>query len=317
MGDDRPAVYHDDDGRWVYRASAVGSCIRALVAARQGYAPMPFPDRTLQIMEEGNIHEPHILAAVSQQGYAIASEQDEVEVPVIRGVVIRGHIDGIASTGGVDRVVDAKAMSKDVFEKWSRHGLKAFPRYAIQLAIYMGALGLGGMMACKNRNDGTVDVKTFDELPIKLSVIKAKVARVEMLAKKGELPTCDTEDQWGCVYRYLHEAREPDDAYDEDEVIDALAGEYHRTALAVKQAEERQRECRTRLIKALGERSRCKTSSWSVTRVEANRKRLDMEALKEAVDVRPFETAYLVEQLRVSAVKPKGAKAQADQAVEE
>ena len=37
MSDDRPARYTQDDGTVVYRASSIGACERALLAAARGY----------------------------------------------------------------------------------------------------------------------------------------------------------------------------------------------------------------------------------------------------------------------------------------
>src|SRR5918992_1081323 len=111
MSDDRPSVYVEGD-RVVYRASAVGGCLRALVACRLGYTPLPFDEGSELRMNEGVLHEPAILAALEKDGWIVAGQQREVELTVGGTIVIRGHIDGAAGKGldGPARVVEAKAM---------------------------------------------------------------------------------------------------------------------------------------------------------------------------------------------------------------
>lgn len=59
---DRPCVWWDKNiQKWGYRPSSIGSCVRALVAARCAVESDPHSQRALQIMNEGHVHEPSIV----------------------------------------------------------------------------------------------------------------------------------------------------------------------------------------------------------------------------------------------------------------
>ena len=92
MGDE-PAVYLED-GRWVYRASAVGGCVRALYLARTGIRAQSPPPFVQRIYDAGNRGEERVLTMLAQQGWTVGDCQKRVELNVGNAAMIRGHVDG-------------------------------------------------------------------------------------------------------------------------------------------------------------------------------------------------------------------------------
>lgn len=306
MSDDRPSAYEEGD-RVVYRASAVGGCIRALVAARLGYSPMPWDDASELRMAEGNLHEPAILDHLRRQGWTIIDEQREVELVVGDRLVIRGHLDGIGDQGpaATARVIEAKAMGDDPFKEWLANGFSTNRRYATQLSIYMAGTGLPGLFVVKNRNSGVVDITEVDEPPIPITQVKARVARVEAIARTGDFPECDTTYLWNCPFRYLHDQRElPGLAGGQvdDAEVDALAGAYDRARTLATQADAMKKLARDRLADVVRDRKKVKTGAWSVSCSLQKRTQVDMAKLRAEIDVAPYEVTSEVETVRVTEV---------------
>ena len=307
MADNRGNVYVDPSGVVVYRASGLGGCIRGLVAARLGYIPQAWPDTTLRAFAEGNLHEDDILRRLDEQhGWQITGQQRRVEKEVAANVIIRGHIDCIATQGSTSRVADAKAMSADTWKSWVRYNFEKFPKYGYQLGFYMIALDLPGMMACKNRNTGELDIALFDVLPVTWEEITERVLTIEHWAARNELPPCDTTFKWGCIWSYLHEDEDQaDHVIEQDDTLDALAQTYHDLRTKIGELEQQKDNARTRLLMAMNQRPKVQTSRWSVVHKAVPKRKLDMTALRKAVDVTPFETKENVDQLWVSPINGK------------
>lgn len=188
MGDDRPSVYYDEAelvGKFVYRASALGNCIRGLVASRMGMEPESHPDWLLKRFQEGHDREPEILRHVQENewhGYRMKmldpndqgsyaglahvigqhDGQFQGEIPVGQQAIIRVHLDGIAQVYsapvegevkvGQKVVVEAKAFGPDYWKKWVKHGIEGFPGYVMQLTIEMEAAGLPGLFVVARKD---------------------------------------------------------------------------------------------------------------------------------------------------------------------
>ncbi len=235
MGDDRPNTYVEDDGTVIYRASSLGNCIKSLVASRLGMEPMPHPDWLLEKFEEGNTNEPVILKMLEDAGWGYSDgAQLEVEIPVGKGIKIRGHLDQIGFDGLADspsdHVVEVKAFGKSFYEKFMKQGIMGFPYYVMQLAIYMAATGMPAAFVVGVKNDeGVVDRIGINFYELKdlggIGAVKAKIARVEQWVKKGELPPCDY-DQYPCQFYYLHEEEEKPEVVGEDLELDMLVTGY-------------------------------------------------------------------------------------------
>lgn len=246
--DDRGAVYVEPSGVVVYRSSAVGGCIKGLVAARKGLQPLPWTDDTLRRFEDGHLHEPAILREVEKQGWIITGQQDTVELEVMKGVLIRGHIDGIATDGLKSYVADAKAVSKGSYEKFKSQGIRVFPQYIWQLFTYMLAMELPGMFAFKNKDSGEVLVRTYPEMilpgsdrPLTRLDLLRRIYAIEVGAKKqiGMTPCEPTANKWGCRWRFYHDPEEFTETKEESEAdmgeLEILAKAYDSARTEEKQ----------------------------------------------------------------------------------
>lgn len=308
MSDDRPSVYLEGN-RTVFRASALGGCLRALVAARLGYDPLPFDEASELRMAEGNLHEAAILEHLRQEGWIIVDEQEEVELVVGDRLVIRGHIDAVGGQElkGAARVVEVKAMGDGPCKEFLANGFDTNRRYATQLSVYMAALDLPALFVVKNRNSGQIHVLEVDAMPIPIAQIKARVARIEAIARTGDFPDCDTTSLWGCPFRYLHDQKElpgptGTGAVDDTEV-DALAAAYDRARTLATQADSMKKLARDRLADTVRDRKKVRTSCWSVSCSMQKRTTIDMAKLKAEVDVSPYELTSEVETVRVTEAK--------------
>ncbi len=222
MGDDRPSVYHDPDiDRWVYRASALGSCERELIAHRRGMSGSPTPDWLQTRFDEGHDWEDRILAKFEEDnGCSLDSHQSQAIIEVGKKAAVRGSLDAMwhpTLRGGV--VVDAKFLGPDLYLKLQRGGISAFPHYQWQQAAYAHAVGADRVCLAMGLKDiegeGDERVVTgikemhylwvdIDQLPT-LGQIKARVLRLEKLAEGDGWPDCPSPFQYPCPFDYLHD----------------------------------------------------------------------------------------------------------------
>lgn len=217
MGDDRPSVYHDPDiDRWVYRASALGSCERELIAHRRGMSGSPTPDWLQTRFDEGHDWEDRILERfMEDQRVALRGYQARGTILVGKNVAVRGSID--AETD--DAVIDAKFLGPDLYRKLIKDGIGAFPHYMWQQAVYAHALEKSRICLAMGLKDiegegedrKVVGIKEMHylwvdvaDLPT-LGQIKARVLRLEKLAEGDGWPDCPSPFQYPCPFDYLHD----------------------------------------------------------------------------------------------------------------
>ena len=203
--DEHPIAYIEA-GKPVYRASACGGCIRALVAARLGFDPVEAPEFLARAAEAGSALENVMIEELQASRISVHSRQKEIEIEA-PAWVIRGHIDGIAETEQGPHVAEFKTMSGRRFATWKRHGFAAFPRYAAQLSAYHHALNLPILFMAMNRDSGETDMLRLPTPPIPFAEVRQKLNTAEVWARKGRLPACDYErgsiERRVCPYAYL------------------------------------------------------------------------------------------------------------------
>lgn len=318
--DERPMVYGEAE-RFVYRMSACGSCVRALVAARLGFQPEPAPRALEEAAEEGALLEPGVLEHLEREGWRIADRQREVEIP-LPSALIRGHVDGIATREGGevlvgDRlvrpgerlVVEVKTMSRAVFARWLAGGFEDnyFRRYAVQVSLAMHATGLPGLYVvyCRERPEppgGRWSVRVLDEPPVPVQDILLRMAEVEFAARRGELPPCDTEHRSFCPYRYLHEDEGEAEAPEGlNEVAFAQwARQYVEAQEMIRKYEAIRDAARERLLRVCGYRPsdpsspervsiRVRVGAWTATVYEQVRETCDLARLRAELGERAEE----------------------------
>lgn len=268
MSDDRPARYVED-GNVIYRASAVGGCIRSMVAMARGIKPTPHPEWFQEVLDEGTNAEKRIMELAGNyrsgngapQGIALDGRfgaQREVELLVGhidgKNVIIRGHTDGIGIMPGMGEqyVVEAKKFRPSTYGKASREGAAYTEYYSWQLSIYMLATGLNGLWVA-----GLFDpnVKTVNQVKchvyvrpiVDLATIKQKVAKVERLINEGYGPDeVECSGNYPCGFWFLHDGKEEAVAWeldtDDPEVCDVV-----RRYLDVEDALKTEKSIVTRL----------------------------------------------------------------------
>lgn len=273
---DGPIVEVGDDGRVVYRASALGGgCQKALVAARLEYAAMPPPKEMQDRFDEGHLHEPHVLEKMRREGWTIWGEQETVELQVTGRIVVRGHID---AKGAVDitshevkdvqaNIVEVKTQSKDEWDGFERNGWDHgfFPGYKWQLSAYMLATKLPAVLVRKNRNSGQIKMEWVDEPFYSLVDIRKRVLEIEALASEGLPNECLPTVKYPCPYYYLHtkELAVADAAslpvVVKDEELEELARVYVEAAAVSKREKERADQTKRAILRALDGRGKVET----------------------------------------------------------
>lgn len=318
----KPAVYTDDAGRTIYRASALAMCRTALIAVRSGFEPMAPPDSMQRRFDEGHLHESNMVQRLNTEyGIEVFNREREVELEITPTLVIRGHIDGegvgfldteadfYLRQSGVEaphRLVENKTMSSLAYKAWLamtwEERWKKYPSYAIQSTVYGEATGLRQQLYCvKDKESGQMHVEVLDLPCYPLALIKAKVLGIEAHVRQGHpLPEeCDVKS-WPCPVFYLGPCGEDRrDTLDErrDEVVQALANTYQDQKTIEAQAKKAKETARDEIKRHLGEAGAYDTSQgWKVSYREGKtttKQVLDIERLQ--ADHPDLFEQYLVE----------------------
>lgn len=294
MGDDRPAVY-EEDGRWVYRASALGGCTKALAALRMGNSPVAPPAGLQKAFDEGNAAEDKIIELYEKYtARTVRARQQALEIRVSDTCVIRGHIDGLADT----TLVEAKAFAESTLDDWNRKGWDGFPHYKIQTGLYwagVGAESLDMVIGLKNYQGvvETIEIFHYDTPPTSSQDAINKVLEIERIAASGELPKECDEKWWGCPVWYLHEKPEIEEV--EDEELKIHIRMYAGAKRSLDSAQKGKDLAQQFIFKRLNELGlagkKLKSDKWEVTDVVmAGKKSLDTAKLKK--DVKNLDDYY-------------------------
>lgn len=277
-----------DDGTVVIRASACGSCPRALVADRRRESRIP-PSHWVEehVLNAGWKLEDIVFDKLIARGWRVLSRQAEFEVDVVAGkLMIRGRGDGVVENveTGEKRAVEIKGAGKSVFPQWSRGPLtylKAHQGYRAQATAQMRGLGLPLLYCVHYRpgpeetdGDGNVlrmdkaDLLTFnvDAEPDDWNQLRVKLVGVEAWYQQMDesLPECvatSTEEHF-CHYSWLHDAKPIGNLDDVEELVFA-AWELKQQISKIedevlRELKVRYGEARDRLLTVLNERKMTK-----------------------------------------------------------
>lgn len=226
VGDDRPNRY-EENGHVIYRASALGMCMKSLVALGLGNNPEPHPDWLLQKFAEGVAGE-LVVIGMLRENWRIVDESEGhnytwhdgqilVEVPVGTQVTIRGHADALGTCYkavvpeygesdwqvGEKRLIEVKCVSED----YAPVVLKNLPYYyLVQVVVYSHYVGFPPMLVLGVKDEeGQVKYllsEMLDDLPIGIRDVKMRVMEIEEWIAKGELPPCD-HPTWPCQFSWM------------------------------------------------------------------------------------------------------------------
>lgn len=217
MSDNRPARYIDPDGTIVYRASALGMCDRIFAALAAGYDPMAHPEWFQRVLDEGTDMEDSIRAMWEDRtGLTVVNTQGSVELEVMDGVVIRGHIDGQEAFNL--GLWEAKKFRPSTWDKFKRSGVECMPTYPMQTSIYMHALNtsemffVGGLYDVDNNEIIDIHEHRYLAPPINMLAIRKRIAKLEGIINDAIHVTdvaCPSTAQYPCPFYYLHDDDSP------------------------------------------------------------------------------------------------------------
>lgn len=248
----RPAVTVEGGGAVMYRASALGSCTRALAAARQELEPYsgPLPAKIAEVFERGHEAEEYGVRWFEARGWRVWDRQKGVVLDLTPRIRVVGHIDFKVTKDEqpYPTVVDAKSQNEEEFAKRSIRDSIFWGKYEWQFAAYREATGLPIAVQRICGEDVKLEPITW-ELPGKGDIL-GRILEVERLAA-GELKgECDQGD-YPCPYFHLfHRGEEYVEV--EDEGLADLALHYARLKTEIDPLEGRRREIREALIKQVG-----------------------------------------------------------------
>lgn len=242
MGDDRPAVYWEDDNL-IIRASGIGNpCLWELVAIGQQLIALPYPAILKRAFAEGTLLEPVIIKRLEHDfGVEFESHQTEDELWLSDDCAIRYHPDGIGTihvdtweknnirptvthirSGRIKCVIEAKALTNSLYQQAvSGSTGDVIDEYNWQLSAMMWDTGLPGLWAVYNKglppddngnrphcdDQGKIHLEYVEEPPVSLEELKLKASLIRQgVEGEGLLESdreCDEPDHWPCLYLHL------------------------------------------------------------------------------------------------------------------
>lgn len=217
--DNRPAVYLEGNTS-IYRASALGHCIRMLWAARSGMDRRPIPAAIQSAMDRGTELEPIILEKLFTDHdftFAYGGQQFQVELDVgtWNGIrcVVRGKMDerGHQASNPLygDLPIDVKAFGQRLVDEYRTKGLNALPGYAWQQSVYGHGSGTTHfLMPIYNKDTEKIEEWTLEPIPVPYSfeAIRNRIMTVEEMFAEGNMPT-ECPADYACQYPYLHDTK--------------------------------------------------------------------------------------------------------------
>lgn len=240
-----------------YRASSLGSCIRALAAARQELEPYrgPLPSVISATFAKGHEMEQVGRRWFLDRGWGVKDEQKEVVVQLTSRLRIVGHIDFIVVDKDEDQtIMDVKRQNDEEWAKDSIRDSLFWHKYAWQFSSYYWAVGGIPFGVCRINDAGDVKLELLT-VPYSRADLLRRVLEVEQMAAK-ELRglKCDRDD-FPCPYwRILHDQEDWTEI--EDTEIADLALHYRRLGAEIDPLRARQKEIREQIVKKVGEMER-------------------------------------------------------------
>ena len=307
----------------VYRASALGGCDKALVAARLGYTPMDPPEQFAYYFARGEQVEVEVINWLHENDYKVRDQQLEVVIDCPMGAAIVGHLDGIVtSPQGGEFVGEIKRMTTVAYDEfclktWDTPGL--IQKYKWQLSAYMVATGLPGLVVVREgftekdlaeahaKGKWLVARTRVVEVPKPFydrTELVRRVVELELLARKGLPETC-SNPSYPCSWFYLHSEENNGllPASTDGGRIQALVSAYRSAQAGERVSKELLDTARRELVAAMeGSKKVVTDTGVTVTKfMKKNPPRWDEQAMvADGVDVGKYRSQSSSEQVRVT-----------------
>lgn len=225
--DNRPAVY-TEGSTVIYRASALGGCLKSLWAARSNLDRRPIPKVIQDAMDEGTEMESMILDLLHERhGFDFAdSRQEQVELIVgaYNGMtmIVRGKVDelGCMFNPTLPRgaqtylPIDVKKWGQSLVDSFLSHGWAGVPKYAWQQSVYAEGFNTHVfIMPVYNKHKKEIEPWSLVPVPQQFTRddIAARVIEVEIAYADGKIPdSWECPGDYACQYPYLHEGKSTD-----------------------------------------------------------------------------------------------------------
>lgn len=284
------------DSLYIYRASELGSCDKALIAKRMGYEKDESVYRKgsaiSTIFREGDLHETAVVEKYREElGHEITLQQHEINIPIMQGVIVQGHLDGVIKlnhpelNSAMNRflngyVLEIKSMGADPFKEFKKHRMDTpglIQKYKWQFSAYMIAMERPLLLVVKNRNTGEIIEVQIDEPYYSLADIRLRILRLEAASRSGELPVNCVNPQYPCPFYYLHE--DDNVQFVTDEVVDSYVRVYSIAKAEENAAKSRAAEARNRLATLSKDNPKLETPKSKITTYSKKSKRVDWEKI--------------------------------------
>lgn len=215
----------------VYRASAVGYCEWALLAARMGIDGAAPPDAMQKVFDEGYDNEATILEMFYAQNKYLEpitiSDSDPgalpetVELRIGETIIIRGHVDDLATHAPNSvLLVEAKAVGKSLWDQWTKacgdqydatkehqgetYGQRVFHKldglwhkYYDQVEVYMAATGAAECAFVVGRKPERVEGEETRALVEEISWVWLKPDPLRLARIKAKIATVEGRARGG------------------------------------------------------------------------------------------------------------------------
>lgn len=200
-------IAYERDGRVYYRASALGGCLVALAATRQGLGEKETPGHMQEIFDRGHETEDYWMGKYGE-AHQVIDRQMEVVLPVTNKISVVGHIDGRKTHLVPGRVVEFKSQSDDEYDgyspaHWENHPL--WSKYAWQVSPYMIACNAElEIIRAKRSNPDDFVIDVIERPFHSLDEIRERVLEAEAMAYEDTL-ICRGPFSYPCPYLHIHQ----------------------------------------------------------------------------------------------------------------
>lgn len=286
MSDDPICLIAPDE--ILYRASAVGSCIRALWAGRSGYEQKPPTAKMQAIFDRGHELEPIILDKLRVLGWTFDDLQGEVSFQVTTlesGLLlsVRGHYDAMGQheqfTQGEWLPVDVKGFGPDLVKEYLGNQLRNLSHYSWQQSIY--AIGCGAkrfvMPVYDKDNDMILRSSMFPMDPeFTIEDIEVRLLGVEQLYRESVMPPC--VNNYPCPFYYLHD--EPEVKPELPKAVAQLTTARMKVDAKIKVMTKAKDRLTEAILNALGMSAQSYDYDGTIVAVQPNSERFNTDAAK-------------------------------------